>query len=377
MKKILSISILLLLGSLLIAFQCMIEFDVFDIDKEVDIHRNSSHVSSNGKYIGVIDEVERKAHIFDCEGTELSSLAFKREDPAQIAVGESSYFLLYLFEDSEEAAGRIVQYGYDSKKIEECEVSNIQTITCLQGCLIIGDCDYAKKDSDAIFSPYYYGYCMGERYVAEEEFGSGFERLKPDSEEKCKLGDVELYYHPEGYFSVNPIWSDYEGESHSIYDGSDYVYDELEEEGQGKREKKNFDLLIKHIRNVKRNGSYDVYEYQKDSDIYGICNVLRSSMMYHHMAERVAVQKSYFYKINQKNKDISILEQKEDCLAIALSDSVCIYQKDNEIIRQNLETGEKRILYAYDEMYNQDLHVGREYLFIRDGEKRLVIKWDL
>ncbi len=45
---------------------------------------------------------------------------------------------------------------------------------------------------------------MQIKYVAEKQFGSGFHDLILDAQKKCRVGDVDFYYHKKGYFSTDP-----------------------------------------------------------------------------------------------------------------------------------------------------------------------------
>ncbi len=58
-------------------------------------HYDEMLMSSNGRYIGVIDISNEKVSIVDHSGKEVSHVDIKEQYPNQIALGNSSYYLLY------------------------------------------------------------------------------------------------------------------------------------------------------------------------------------------------------------------------------------------------------------------------------------------
>ena len=203
------------------------------------VYYEMGYLSSNENYIGIIDEENEKVSIVDKCANEISHLDIKEEYPNQIALGKNSYFLLYLWE-SEDGDAKIVQYDYLSNKINESKVSNAASIACRDGYLFVGKW---RHDEDDDYFPYFEAYYNGfyaNKYVAEKQFGSGFHDLILDAQKKCRVGDVDFYYHKKGYFSTDPEWDDYPGTSVGIF-----WSDDESKQADTKQERKNRTHLLK------------------------------------------------------------------------------------------------------------------------------------
>ena len=98
----------------------------------------SNMLSENENNMGIIDRKNNKVVIFDNLGNEVSYLDTKEGCPNQIALGQDSYFLLYLW-CNERDEGKIVQYDYQSNKMKECMVPNLATIASREGYLFVGN----------------------------------------------------------------------------------------------------------------------------------------------------------------------------------------------------------------------------------------------
>ena len=98
----------------------------------------SNMLSENENNMGIIDRKNNKVVIFDNLGNEVSYLDTKEGCPNQIALGQDSYFLLYLWYN-ERDEGKIVQYDYQSNKMKECIVPNLATIASREGYLFVGN----------------------------------------------------------------------------------------------------------------------------------------------------------------------------------------------------------------------------------------------
>lgn len=329
----------------------------------------SPMIASNGKYVGAIDEETERVRIFNQAGKEVSHIEFD-ECPDQIAIGEDSCFLLYLISDSQLEEGKIVQYDYRSQKKGECVVSNISSIVCIENYLVIGDKIYRDKEMVNTQSCYD-AMCFGKRYIEEEEFGEKFKKLKRDNKGCCQLGNTKLYCHKEGYYSTEPL----KGSAGSL---EGFFLDSLDELQMESQERRNRIKLFQKIDTVKNKDlTYCfLYEYRSGNSIYGVLNVREGSKVVDYVITEPKVTKSYFYEVAQGKGDVTLLEKKDSCLALGVSKSVYLYQKDNKIIRQNIKNGKEEVLYTYKNMCEQYLHIGKEFLLIQDEEKCFPVRWN-
>lgn len=331
-------------------------------------------ISSNESYIGVIDILKEKVSIVTYSGEEVSHVDIKEQYPAQIALGNTSYFLLYRWE-SEDGAGKIVQYDYQSNKIKECTVSDVSTIACRNQYLFIGDWSHEEEIETSYFFPFYKGF-YANRYIEEEHFGNTFETLSITQEGWCMVGDVKMYYHEKGYFSTEPVWGDYPGTSVGDFTEEDKVW---RYQAETKQETKNRELLIKEIANLDKSvqgATYLVREYQSGSDIYGVCNVLQQYIPANPLESKDVI-KSYCYNITRKDNKIKIMAETSSCIAIIATKDIYIYQKENLIIRQNIKTGDEKIIYKFKNYFSDTVYVQGDYLFINNKDKCFFMKWNI
>lgn len=329
-------------------------------------------LSSNGDYIGVIDQNNEKVFIVDKGGKEISHVDIKEEYPNQIALGKNSYFLLYLWE-SDDGDGRIVKYDYLSNKINESKVSNTALITCRDGYLFVGEWRYDDECDDYyyFFEAYYNGF-YANRYIEEEQFGSGFHDLILDDRKNCRVGDIDFYYHENGYFSTEPRWGDYPGTSKGIF-----WSDDKSKQADTKQERKNRTHLLKEVNGMENNQelNYRVTEYQVDNTIYGVCNIYENAVTKWPIVSEDVLQ-SCCYQISRETNELEIMSQAHSCLGIATSDTVFIYQKDNEIIRQNIETEDEEVLYQFQNIYGVEVYPQGDYLLVVDESKCVPVLWN-
>lgn len=370
-KLHITILVISILGVILLSF--LLSQNIREKNDGVFINYDRRLFSVNENYIGIIDTNNMKVVILDSLGNEVSYLDTKEGCPNQIALGQDSYFLLYLW-CNESDAGKIVQYDYQSNMVKECIVPDLATIACSEGYLFIGNW---KNWEDNVY-PYFYSFYNGfyaNSYIAENEFGSGFEKLIPDKTEICMVGDVELHYHTEGYFSTEPVWSDYPGTSMGDFTVEDKSF---EFQAETKQETKNRSLLLQELdRNGKiQDAIYSVHEYQSGNSIYGVCNIFEKRIYSQSLKEQDVIS-SYSYKISGKEDKVVIMHQEESGIGIMVSENVYIYQKDNCIMQRNLKSGNTKVLYNFQELCEQNLYVQGDYLLVVNDGKTVPIKWNL
>ena len=186
----------------------------------VVVRYDETLMSSNADYVGIIEIENEKVIILDKTGKEVSVLNIKEQYPNQIAMGNKSYFLLYWWEDKS-GKGRVVQYDYQSNKLNECVISDIATIGYRNGYLFIGDWVYVGDDNLFEHNAFY-----ANRYIEEEHFGEQLKKISRKYKWGCNVGDVKMYYHEQGYFSTDPVWNDYPGASMDDFrnEDSDWNY---------------------------------------------------------------------------------------------------------------------------------------------------------
>lgn len=134
-------------------------------------------------------------------------------------------------------------------------------------------------------------------------------------------------------------------------------------------------MLLKEIGADKRKHDllYEVCEYQEGELIFGICNVYKH-WNHHRLIKQQDVAKAYFYRIDPSKEEITILGQVRSCIGIAVSQTVVAYQKDDKIIQENVESGEKKIIYNIKNIYDLNIYVNGDYLLVAEWEKKLLFE---
>ena len=330
-------------------------------------------ISSNENYTGYIEMEEGKVIIIDHSGKEVSHIIIKDDYPSEIALGEHSYFLLYRWEN-EKYDARIVQYDYQSNKIKECMVPNIDTFSYREGYLFMGEPEPEEEEDDVPFwrlPDRYHGF-YAHRYIAEDEFGARPKELVADKKGRCIVGNVKMYYHEQGYFFSEPLLNDYPGTSEDQFWLDDY-------NAATKQELRNRELLLNVIGDKRVLGSSDfcICEYQSDEYIYGVCNVVDTYIPSRPLDPEDVI-KSYYYKINPLKDEITILAQTDSCIAIIASEEVVVYQKEDQIIRKEVNTGEEKVIYTIKNIRSAEVYVQEDYLLVwEENDKCVPVKWSM
>ena len=378
--KQMTLGIILIFGILGLFILAAIIF--YQIDKKIEEKRDKrqrgtyvyyemGYLSSNGHYIGIIDQNNEKVSIVDQRGKEISHVDLKGKYPNQIALGENSYFLLYLWE-SDDGDARIVQYDYLSNKINESKVSDTASIACRDGYLFVGKWRHVGRDDYYPFFETYYNGFYANQYVAEKQFGSGLHNFILDDRKKCRVGDVDFYYHEKGYFSTEPGWGDYPGTSEG-----DFWSDDKSKQADTKQERKNRTHLLKEINGMENNRelNYRVAEYQAGNTIYGVCNIYENAVTKWPIESEDVLQ-SCCYQINRETDELEIMSQLDLHLGIVASDAVFVYLKDHAIIRQNIKTGVEEVLYQFKNKYGEKIYPQGDYLLVVDDRKCVPVLWN-
>ena len=337
------------------------------------VRYNAKPISANENYIGYIEQEEGNVIIIDHSGKEVSRLSVKDDYPLEIALGERSYFLLYPWEN-EDYDARIIQYDYQSNKIKECIVPNTDTISYRDGYLFMGEPE-EEESPFWVWLNQYHGF-YAHRYVAEDEFGAQPEELVADKKGRCIVGNVKMYYHEQGYFFSEPLLNDYPGTSED-----QFSVDDVEDDYSAttKQELRNRELLVQAVSNEDaiRNSILCICEYQSGEAIYGVCNIVDAYIPSRPL-DPGDVIRSYYYKINPLKDDITILAQTDSCIAIIASEEVVVYQKDNQIIRKDVNTGEEKVIHTIKNIRSADVYVQGDYLLVREEKDKCVpVEWGM
>lgn len=329
------------------------------------VHYGEREFSSNEKYNGIIDTQQERVSILDQSQKEVSGIDIKECYPQQIVLGENSYFLLFQ-EDIERGDARIVQYDYQSVKQQEYMALNTAVIAYKDGYLFTGNWKGTGENKDYFTYNDYVFYA--NNYIKEEDFGEQLEPLKQDLSGKCMIGNTELYYHEDGYFLAEPPLNDYSELLLGDFRTSDNFCEAATRHGI-KNIEKHRSLILSEIGNV--DGVYDVFAYQIENNIYGLCNVFEEGKYIPSLpTEAEDVKSTYFYKINPEENEITILLKKDSCIGLVLSENEAVYQENNRIMHHDFEEGDEKEIYQINNEHNVGLYIKRDSLMVIEEKKR-------
>ena len=327
------------------------------------IEHTNIRISSNGKYVGRLES--SKVRIEDYDGKEVSQLdlnEYQEYGYPLIALGDDSYFLLFHWVDI------IIQFDFSSKKICETKVKDAASITCEDGFLFIGKWKRVNDRLSEFFIPCYKGF-YANQYCKEKDFGDKIRDLVPDENGRCVVGNIELYYHREGFFSNEPQVNDFP----VTVEGDRFTVDDYKAESD--QETQNHKLLIKEISGLDNSDAIcHVSEYQVGNEIYGVCNI--GHVFKEDLCPQDVIQ-SYYYKIIPKENRLEIISETKSCIAIMTTESTVIYQDNMNIVRKNIESGSTDILYTRKKTEeNMKISVHEEFLQIEEGIEYSLVKWN-
>lgn len=344
-----------------------------NVDGKLFIAYNELLLSTNQEYVGYIDSENQKISIANYSGKEISHLKIKDSYPAQIALGKSSYFLLYRWE-SEDGDGKIVQYNYQSRKIKEISVHNIATITCRNGYLFLGGWKQHGEDLFFYFVPCYNSF-YADRYMEEEKFGRQINDLVKNQDGLCTVAGIKLYYHSQGYFSTEPVLDDYPVTSEGDFTQADK---KVNYQAETRQEGKNRGMLAEKMRSMgnREDSFYQLCEYQSGKNIYGVCNVLEKNIISRPWYAD-DVKMSCCYRMDTEANKMTIISSKQSCNAVMASETVFVYQKGNSIIRQNISSGEETEIYRFRHTAAQNIYVTGDWLLIKENGRCTPLKWNI
>lgn len=350
------------------------------------VHYEGRLYSSNEVYTGLIDLSKERVSILDQSKKEVSSIDIKGDRPDQIVLGKTTYFLLYRWDNDNgngDGDAKIVQYDYQSVKRQEYMAQNTDVINYKDGYLFMGTRNWGHKYG---FTSCDYAF-YANNYIKEEDFGQQPEQLKAAASGNCMIGNTEWYYHEGGYFSTEPALNDYPGLSKGTFRTSDKNY-----QVKTKQEIKNRSLLLSEIGRIS-GAVYEVFEYQMANDIYGLCNVYEEGEYVSSLpTEPEDVKAAYFYKINPKENEITILLKKDSCIGFILSNNEAVYQENNRIMHHDFKTENEKEIYQINNEHDMKLYVKKGYLMVVEEKKRAfpfaaifptdeevnhVVKWEL
>ena len=237
----------------------------------------------------------------------------------QMVLGKEHFYMLE-WDDTTTETFRdaiIMQFDYNANVKKRIKVQKASCIACKDGYLFLG-----KIEKTLETEPNYLKGFWAQYYIEEEKFGDKWNIIENQSDKKTKIGNTSLYYHDAGYFSTEPDLNGYCGtvvEDFSVKDREKYLVSI-----ENKRAKENFQLLLKKV-NWGNADRCQWKEYQKGTNIYGICNLYNSNTELEKLPID-EVKQAVFYRIDCVDNTIKILKQCNDTCAVLCTEKYILYE---------------------------------------------------
>lgn len=335
LKRLNGVKILLcILCFIILIYSVLIYICINKVDREkinlYYINTGSTPMAKNDKFVAFC--TVEGIMIMDNEGNEISRFLPSQFDlayPTQITLGEEAYYLLYdkYSMGVDESSAMIVQVEYNSEKIKKIFYRNIDYISCQNGKLFL-----AKEDEKNLSSHYYsFSRLYANFYVEEKDFGEDLIELEADENGKCKLDGMTLYQYSDSFFSTSPQIDDYPGGMEVVVPYQANLNEILE----GRRERTDCALVLDVV-NLRHGQVCQILEYQEDTAIYGVCNLLA----YDYSVKEVQMNKvlySYYYKIVPETNKIDILFEGEGTYGILSTKEYVLYYSGEELCKRTIQ----------------------------------------
>lgn len=314
-------------------------------------------LAENDEYISY--QERNRVIIKDRNGGQVVSFDPQKKEiwPDQMVLGKEHFYMLE-WDDTTTETFRdaiIMQFDYNANVKKRIKVQKASCIACKDGYLFLG-----KIEKTLETEPNYLKGFWAQYYIEEEKFGDKWNIIENQSDKKTKIGNTSLYYHDAGYFSTEPDLNGYCGtvlEDFSVKDREKYLISI-----ENKRAKENLQLLLKKV-NWGNADRCQWQEYQKGTNIYGICNLYNSNTELEKLPID-EVKQAVFYRIDCVDNTIKILKQCNDTCAVLCTEKYILYETENALIKYDVISGKSKNVLSIEKPMEQMIYVDDDFLEI-------------
>ena len=326
-------------------------------------------LAENDEYISY--QERNRVIIKDRNGGQVVSFDPQEKEiwPDQMVLGKEHFYMLE-WDDTTTETFRdaiIVQFDYNANVKKRIKVQKASCIACKDGYLFLG-----KIEKTLETEPNYLKGFWAQYYIEEEKFGDKWNKIGNQSDKKTKIGNTFLYYHDDGYFSTEPDLNGYCGtvvEDFSVKDRENYLISI-----ENKRAKENFQLLLKKV-NWGNADRCQWKEYQKGTNIYGICNLYNSNTELGKLPID-EVKQAVFYRIDCVDNTIKILKQCNDTCAVLCTEKYILYETENALIKYDVISGKSKNILSIEKPMDQMIYFDDDFLEITNINPEYVLRLD-
>lgn len=326
-------------------------------------------LAENDEYISY--QERNRVIIKDRNGGQVVSFDPQEKEiwPDQMVLGKEHFYMLE-WDDTTTETFRdaiIMQFDYNANVKKRIKVQKASCIACKDGYLFLG-----KIEKTLETEPNYLKGFWAQYYIEEENFGDKWNIIENQSDKKTKIGNTPLYYHDAGYFSTEPDLNGYCGtvvEDFSVKDREKYLVSI-----ENKRAKENFQLLLKKV-NWGNADRCQWKEYQKGTNIYGICNLYNSNTELEKLPID-EVKQAVFYRIDCVDNTIKILKQCNDTCAVLCTEKYILYETENALIKYDVISGKSKNILSIEKPMDQMIYFDDDFLEITNINPEYVLRLD-
>lgn len=326
-------------------------------------------LAENDEYISY--QERNRVIIKDRNGRQVVSFDPQEKEiwPDQMVLGKEHFYMLE-WDDTTTETFRdaiIMQFDYNANVKKRIKVQKASCIACKDGYLFLG-----KIEKTLATEPNYLKGFWAQYYIEEEKFGDKWNIIENQSDKKTKIGNTPLYYHDAGYFSTEPDLNGYCGtvvEDFSVKDREKYLVSI-----ENKRAKENFQLLLKKV-NWGNADRCQWKEYQKGTNIYGICNLYNSNTELEKLPID-EVKQAVFYRIDCIDNTIKILKQCNDTCAVLCTEKYILYETENALIKYDVISGKSKNILSIEKPMDQMIYFDDDFLEITNINPEYVLRLD-
>lgn len=355
----------------LIVFVVVTIFSNLSSANNMQLCYGDSHymLAENDEYISY--QEKNRVIIKDRNGGQVVSFDPQEKEiwPDQMVLGKEHFYMLE-WDDTTTETFRdaiIMQFDYNANVKKRIKVQKASCIACKDGYLFLG-----KIEKTLETEPNYLKGFWAQYYIEEEKFGDKWNKIENQSDKKTKIGNTSLYYHDAGYFSTEPDLNGYCGtvlEDFSVKDREKYLISI-----ENKRAKENLQLLLKKV-NWGNADRCQWQEYQKGTNIYGICNLYNSNTELEKLPID-EVKQAVFYRIDCVDNTIKILKQCNDTCAVLCTEKYILYETENALIKYDVISGKSKNVLSIEKPMDQMIYFDDDFLEITNINPEYVLRLD-
>lgn len=355
----------------LIVFVVVTIFSNLSSANNMQLCYGDSHymLAENDEYISY--QERNRVIIKDRNGGQVVSFDPQEKEiwPDQMVLGKEHFYMLE-WDDTTTETFRdaiIMQFDYNANVKKRIKVQKASCIACKDGYLFLG-----KIEKTLETEPNYLKGFWAQYYIEEEKFGDKWNKIENQSDKKTKIGNTSLYYHDAGYFSTEPDLNGYCGtvlEDFSVKDREKYLISI-----ENKRANENFQLLLKKV-NWGNADRCQWKEYQKGTNIYGICNLYNSNTELEKLPID-EVKQAVFYRIDCVDNTIKILKQCNDTCAVLCTEKYILYETENALIKYDVISGKSKNVLSIEKPMDQMIYFDDDFLEITNINPEYVLRLD-